>query len=43
MLKIQSDIMLAADVGLMVVLVLLDLSADFDTIDNSIQLHRLEN
>ena len=36
LLKVQSDIMLATDVGLVVVQVLLDLSAAFDTIDHSI-------
>ena len=39
---LQSDIMLATDVGLVVVQVLLDLSAAFDTIDHSILLHRLK-
>ena len=42
LLKVQSDIMLTTDVGLVVVQVLLDLSAAFDTIDHSILLHRLK-
>ena len=42
LVKVQSDIMLATDMGLLVVQVLLDLSAAFDTIDNSILLHRLK-
>ena len=42
LLKVQRDIMLATDVGLVVVQVLLDLSAAFDTIDHSILLHRLK-
>ena len=42
LLKVQSDIMLATDVGLVVVQVLLDLSAACDTIDHSILLHRLK-
>ena len=41
--KVQSDSLLAADKGLVVVLVLLHLSAAFDTIDQPILLHRLEN
>ena len=42
LLKVQSDIMLAMDVGLVVVHVLLDLSAAFHTIDHYILLHRLK-
>ena len=42
LVKVQSDVMLATDVGLVVVQVLLDLSAAFDTIDHSILLHRLK-
>ena len=42
LVKVQSDVMLATDVGLVVVQVLLDLSAAFDTIDRSILLHRLK-
>ena len=43
LLKLQSGIMLAVDEGLLVVLVVLDLSATFETIDHSIWLHRLES
>ena len=44
LVKVQSDVMLATDVGLVVVQVLLDLSTGtaFDTIDHSILLRRLK-
>ena len=42
LVKVKSDVMLATDVGLVVVQVLLDLSSAFDTIDHSILLHRLK-
>ena len=41
--KLQSGVMLAVDEGLLVVLVVLDLSATFETVDNSIWLHSLES
>ena len=43
LLKIQSDILSAMDKGKVTALVLLDLSAAFDTIDHSILLNRLES
>lgn len=43
LLKIQSDILTAMDEGKVTALVLLDLSAAFDTIDHSVLLSRLEN
>jgi len=42
LLRVTNDILLALDSGSCVVLVLLDLSAAFDTIDNNIILERLE-
>jgi len=41
--KVFNDICLSTDSGKMSVLVLLDLSAAFDTVDHSILLKRLEN
>jgi hypothetical protein len=43
LLKVHSDIMEALDSGSVAVLLLIDLSAAFDTIDHSILLQRLEN
>ena len=43
MLKVQSDILKSLDQGNSTMLVLLDLSAAFDTIDHPILLHRLEH
>ena len=43
LLKIQNDLLLAIDKQRVTALVLLDLSAAFDTIDHKILLHRLEN
>ena len=43
LLKVQTDIMKALDKGALVVLVMTDLSAAFDTLDHNILLHRLEN
>jgi len=42
-LKVLSDVLLAIDAGDLSALVLLDLSADFDTVDHNILLHRLEH
>jgi len=43
MLKVESDILLAIDAGDLSALVLLDLSAAFDTVDHTILLRRLEH
>ena len=41
MLRVTSDIMLAADQGQVTLLALLDLSAAFDTVDHDLLLQRL--
>ena len=43
LLKVQSDILESLDNGCVTVLVLLDLSAAFDTLAHGILLHRFEN
>ena len=43
LLKVQSDIIESLDSGCVTVLVMLDLSAVFDTLDHGILLHRFEN
>ena len=43
LLKVSNDILMAADAGDGSVLVLLDLSAAFDTVDHHILIHRLNH
>ena len=43
LLKVQSDILKSLDNGCVMVLVMLDLSAAFDSLDHGILLHRFEN
>jgi hypothetical protein len=43
LLSVQNDLLISMDNGLSSALLLLDLSAAFDTVDHSILLHRLEN
>ena len=43
LIKVSSDVMMASDSGRYTVLVLLDLTSAFDTVDHSILINRLHN